>query len=187
MNSTPDDKKLIEELTRGSLKAFDTIYARYVKRLFAYCYQYTRSRQVTEEIVQDVFFNLWQQRHRIDPDRDMAMLLFTISRRRCISSFRSLINLPVFEDYVDYANDISLSADNIHPMEYDEFRNQLLLLINRLPDTQRRIVIYSKFESRSVKEIAAIMQLAEKTVTNQLSLALKTLRDKLRHTLGCKI
>ncbi|MDE7442943.1 MAG: RNA polymerase sigma-70 factor [Muribaculaceae bacterium] len=183
MNS-PDDTKLIKELNKGSLKAFDAIYARYVKRLFAYCYQYTRSRQIAEEIVQDVFFNLWRLRERIDPQRDLAALLFTISRRRCISAFRTMVNLPVFEDYVDYANDIALSADTAHTMEYDEFRNQLLNLIERLPDTQRRIITYSRLEQRHVKEIAELMQLAEKTVINQLSLGLKTLRDELRRTLN---
>ena len=53
------EEDLILDIKNGSKKAFDAIYNMYFKRLYAYCIQYTKSKEKAEEIVQDVFVRLW--------------------------------------------------------------------------------------------------------------------------------
>lgn len=171
------DAELAIELRNGSVKAFDAIYHRYVRRLYAYCYPYLKSRQVTEEVVQDVFVNLWRYHERIDPDRDLGVLLYTIARRYRINALRTVINEPVYEDYVVYQND--LSHEDHSALEYDDVRRMIMMHAAKLPPTQRRVFMLSRFKHKTVDEIACELKLSEKTVHNQLSLALKSLRQAI--------
>ena len=171
------DAELAIELRNGSVKAFDAIYHRYVRRLYAYCYPYLKSRQVTEEVVQDVFVNLWRYHERIDPDRDLGVLLYTIARRYRINALRTVINEPVYEDYVVYQND--LSHEDHSALEYDDVRRMIMMHASKLPPTQRRVFMLSRFKHKTVDEISSELKLSEKTVHNQLSLALKSLRQAI--------
>ncbi|MDE7443870.1 MAG: RNA polymerase sigma-70 factor [Muribaculaceae bacterium] len=176
------DTQLVIELREGSVKAFDMIYHRYVNRLYAYCFPYIKSRQMTEEVVQDVFVNLWRYRDRIDPEKDLSVLLFTVARRYRINALRSVVNAPVYEDYVDYQN--HLSSEDRSTLEYDDLRRMVMRLLRRLPRTQRQVFMLSRFENLTTDEISRKLNLAEKTVANQLSLALKNLRQAMSQAQG---
>lgn len=78
MNSTlhQSEPELIRELKKGSMRAFDAIYSMYFKRLYAYCFQFTKSGEDAEEIVQDVFLRLWNVRESIRQEETLRSLLF---------------------------------------------------------------------------------------------------------------
>lgn len=175
------ETSLMLDLSKGSLKAFDRIYELYARKLYAYCFQCTQSRQITEEIVQDVFVNLWRYHADIDPQRSLSTLLFTIARRYRINAFRSIVNSPVYEDYLDYRDTI---ASESHPgIEYTEFLADIHTALRKLPGRQRQIIILSKFKNLNNSEIGQRLNISEKTVRNLLSAGLKALRGELRHIL----
>lgn len=173
---------LIAELKRGSKKAFDRIYRLYAGRLLAYCVQYTKCREDAEEIVQDVFIALWNGRETIRQDETLYSLLFTISKYRVINAYRSTLNSLVYEDYVNYQNELSTGEDN-HPMEYEQYVSIIQAAIRRLPLTQQHVITLSRFSQLSNREIAERLSLSEQTVKNQLSVGLKTLRALLAQLL----
>ena len=170
---------LIAELKRGSKEAFDRIYKLYAGRLLAYCVHYTKSR---EEIVQDVFVALWNSRETIRQEETLHSLLFTISKHRVINAYRSTLNSPVYEDYVDYQNELSAGED-CDRVEYEQYVKIVKDAIRRLPSTQQRVITLSRFSQLSNKEIAERLSLSEQTVKNQLSVGLKTLRELLAKVL----
>ena len=90
---------------------------------------------------------------------------------------RTVINEPVYEDYVAYQND--LRHDDHCPLEYDDLRRRVLMLAAKLPQTQRKVFMLSRFKNQNVNEISRELNLSEKTVHNQLSLALKAMRSAL--------
>lgn len=55
----------IHQLKSGSRKSFDALYRMYASRIYSYCYQYTKSYEDAEEVVQDVFVKLWSSRESI--------------------------------------------------------------------------------------------------------------------------
>ncbi len=169
---------LIAELKRGSKKAFDRIYKLYAGRLLAYCVQYTKCREDAEEIVQDVFVALWNSRENIRQEETLHSLLFTISKHRVINAYRSTLNSPVYEDYVDYQNELA-TGENCDQVEYEQYVKIVKEAIRRLPSTQQRVITLSRFSQLSNKEIAERLSLSEQTVKNQLSIGLKTLRELL--------
>lgn len=174
-----NEKILIRELKNDSRKAFNAIYAMYAKRLLAYCKQYTKSVEDAEEIVQDVFVRLWNNRGNIRQEETLQSLLFIMSKHSLINAYRSTVNSPVYEDYTNCLSELS-TDDTHYRLEYHEFVSQLKAALKELPETQRKVIELSRFHDLSNKEIAEQLSLSEQTIKNQLSLGLKTLREKLQ-------
>ncbi len=175
------EQELICELQGGSVKAFDAIYEMYARRLYAFCLKYTKSRERAEEIMEDTFIWLWNNRERIIHDKTLKPILFIKSKHLLINEYRKVVNAPVFEDYMDYLDHKSCSAGKTDgDIEYDDFLRMLNKAMDKLPKTQREIIRLSKLEMMNNKEIAECLNYSEQTVKNLLSLGLK----QLRHTLG---
>lgn len=172
------ENQLIDELRKGSHRAFDTIYRMYSKRLYAYSLQFTKSPEEAEEIVQEVFLRLWTHRAAIRQDVTLRSLLFVMAKHHLINSYRQKLNAPEYEEYVEYIH--ALPAEEAHSrLEYQEFLARLRRIMQTLPATQQRVIRLSRIEGLSHKEIAEKLSLSEQTVKNQLSLGLKTLREKM--------
>lgn len=83
----------IKELQRGSYSDFNNLYNLYVDRLYGFVYNLTRSSDMTEEIVQEVFLKVWQIREHISPDYSFQSLLFTIAKNKFLNSLRKQVEL----------------------------------------------------------------------------------------------
>lgn len=176
------EERLISALKLGSGKAFDSIYQMYSKRLYTYCLQFTKSPEESEEIVQDVFVKLWQNRTLIRQNETLRSLLFIMAKHQLINAYRSKVNHPVYEEFIDYKD--TLSVEDAHTrLEYNEFKQAFQKAIDSLPDTQRKVISLSRIHQLSNKEIAEKLSLSEQTVKNQISLGLKVLKEKLNKIL----
>lgn len=164
-------------LKQGSEEAFKSLYDMYAKRLYAFCLEYTKSREDTEEIVQDAFVWLWKNRSSIRQETTIKSLIFLRVRHFLINAWRTRLREPVFEDYVDYIN--LLQDKSSDRLEYDEFLSTVKSILDRLPRTQARVVMMSRIEGFKNKEIAQNLRLSEQTVKNSLSVGLKSLKEEL--------
>jgi len=140
----------------------------------------TKSHSDAKEIVQDTFVRLWLNRENVLPEDSFQAYLFTIAKNAILNKMRTLINMPVFVDYMEYMNERRLSENNItEAIEMDEFRKKLEQAKESLSETQLKVFELSRELGYSHSEVAQQLNLSEQTVRNQLSLALKTLRKKL--------
>ncbi len=179
------EKQYILELNRGSYRAFDALYSIYSRRLYAFALKMTKSHSEAKDIVQDTFVRLWLNRENVLPEDSFQAYLFTIAKNAILNKMRTLINAPVFVDYMEYMNEHRQSDEHItETLEMDEFRKKLELAKKSLPETQLNVFELSKELGYSHTEIASQLNLSEQTVRNQLSLALKTLRKQLADNLG---
>jgi len=169
---------LIQDLKSGSSKAFDRIYQLYAKRLYAFSLQFTKSSEDSEEIIQDVFVKLWQNREKIKQEDTLRSLLFIMTKHQAINAFHSKVNDPIYEDYVDYRNELSV-PDAGQQIEYEEFAKKFTNTLSKLPPTQQKVVHFAKIEQFSNREIAEKLSLSEQTIKNQLSMGLKELKKML--------
>jgi RNA polymerase sigma-70 factor (family 1) len=178
INVECDEKELIRRFKNGSIRAFDGIYDMYAKRLYLFSFQYTKVKEDAEEIVQDVFVQLWNNRTNIKQEETLKSLLFITAKNRLINAFRSHVNSPIYENYIDYQEKI-VGNDYNSRIEYDDFVNQINNAIDKLPPTQQNVIRLSRFEQMNNTEIAKELSLSEQTVRNQLSVGLKCLRKRL--------
>jgi len=177
MHANLNEHNLIRELKRGSQKAFNDIYNMYAKRLYAFCLQYAKMSEDAEEIVQDVFVQLWTKRENIRQEETLRSLLFIMAKHHLINAYKATLNSLVYEDYADYRD--KLADDSYDHLEYEAFVGQLHKALGQLPPTQQKVIELSRLEGLSNSEVAERLSLSQQTVKNQLSLGLKQLRSIL--------
>ncbi|MDD3078052.1 MAG: sigma-70 family RNA polymerase sigma factor [Paludibacter sp.] len=174
------EKQYILELKRGSYKAFDIIYSMYVQRLYGFIFKLTKSEEETKEIVQETFVKLWTSRDNISTETSFQSYLFTIAKNSAINKFRATVNSPVFVDYIHYLNEDKLSENNIAQLlDYDDFRSRLEHAKKYLSNSQLNIFELCKELGYTNADAAEKLNLSEQTIKNQLSAALKILREKM--------
>lgn len=164
-------------MRRDSQKAFETIFERYSKELYAYSQQFTKSAEEAEEIVHDVFLCLWKNRQQLKSVESLRPLLFKMAKFRLINAFRARVGVPAFDEYVELED--QRPADDHLPMEYEETMIQIKHNLNLLPRQQRVIIEMAKFDELTPAEIAKQLGISVQTVRNQLSTGLKKLRQLL--------
>lgn len=181
MHTLPEST-LIYRLKQGDRQAFERLYAMYAKRLFGFCYDYTHSTADAEEVVQDSFVKLWQHKESIQDKETIYHYLFQIAKHQMINRFRRTVNQPSYEAYVDYLDDARMAGQDSasDQVQYQDFQSQLALLEEELSETQRQVFELSVIQGYSHKEISERLDRSEQTVRNQLSQALKFLREKLK-------
>lgn len=172
------EHRLMESLKNGSVRAFNDIFRLYAGKLLAYVSSATKSKEDAEEIVHDIFLNVWNRRHSIDSSRSLASLLFSIAYKKRVDYYRHIVRMPIFEDYINLQNE--LAEEENSRMEYRDFYKMVDKAIRRLPERYRDVVVLSRFRGMTNAEIARQLGISEKTVRNILSLALKQLRQILK-------
>ncbi|VFB13161.1 RNA polymerase sigma factor, sigma-70 family/RNA polymerase sigma-70 factor, Bacteroides expansion family 1 [Bacteroides heparinolyticus] len=169
------EASLILQLKNNSQKAFCLIYRLYASRLFAFALDYCKSREVAEELVEDTFVWLWIKRHTIRQEHTLKALLFIRMRHFLINAYRSTVNSPQYENYLNYIDHLTEEQSDT-PLEYNEFLQKVDTALRKLTKMQQKIVRLSKLEMKSNQEIAQLLGLKEQTVKNHLSAGLRTLR-----------
>lgn len=165
--------------------SFDELYLAYYPAMLSYARMFLRD-QWAEDVVQDVFFNVWKNRHRISTDDPLYKYLLKAVYNRAInyiwkhkrdkqyrSWYGTQIDQMVFDYYDPDKNPILVKI-------YDnDMRQQLRRAVDELPDKRREIFRMRFFENMSNREIGERLGLTVSTVENHMYLALKNLREKL--------
>ena len=170
---------LIRMLVEGSQLAFRHIYDLYAAKLYAFCLQYTKSRNETDEIVQDAFIWLWNHRTELRQRNSLKALPFISIRHQLINAWRRNAKAPVYEDFIDYRDRLCGDRATDADFDYTEFLRVVRQQLDKLPQTQRRVIELSRFDNLAVRDIAQTLSLSEQTVKNNLSIGLKTLKKLL--------
>ena len=171
------DSELVERLCLNDINAFDQIFDRYSEKLYGFTFKYLKSKEETEELIQDVFLKIWENRKNIRKDTSFKSYLFTITYHNICHVFRERqINLK----FIEQIEQNTILIPNIEEqIDYQSALNKIELLIDKLPEKHKAIFIKSRREIKSTREIAEEMKLAPGTIDNIISATLKYLRKKL--------
>lgn len=177
MSPTVPDRIMVENLRKGKIEAFDQIFNSYGNRLYGFVLSYLKSKEETEELVQDVFLKVWENRKKIKTETSLKSYLFTIAYHDLCKHFR---RKKLYEGFVsEKLQTAELSLDLEKQLEYKETLDLVDRLVEQLPEKQKQIFIKSRKEGKTTREIADEMQLAPGTVDNNISAALKFLREHI--------
>lgn len=169
-----NESSLIKQVIEGSERAFNKVYKHYAPRLYGFCYQWTKSKEDAEEIVQETFIKLWATRNNITNRNSLKPLLFTIAHRQIIDLFRQRVRSVTFEDYLLVKESLQDTSDSL---EYEQYMEIVEHSLQLLPQNQQRIFRMSKLEGVPYEEIAKRLNLSVKTIKNESSLGTRTLHD----------
>ena len=87
-----DEIQCIKELRNGSYQAFTQIYEAYADRLYSFVLKQLKNRSLTQDIVQDTFLRLWDNRNQLNSFGNLQAFIFTIAKHQVIDYFRKQVN-----------------------------------------------------------------------------------------------
>ncbi|MGV8138831.1 MAG: RNA polymerase sigma factor [Mangrovibacterium sp.] len=182
MTNTNPNKELAGLLKKGDMVAFDTIYERYCKRLYAFVLKYVKQKEDTEEIVQEVFIKIWEAREKINLYASFESFLFTIAYNSTISLLRKKVNETKYFDYLKTVSRVN-QPEVINEIYYRDIQARIQELLSQLTPRQREIFKLSREEGLSHSEIAVKLNISVRTVKNQMATALAFLKSKIDNSL----
>jgi RNA polymerase sigma-70 factor (ECF subfamily) len=173
------DEGLLKLLKQQELGAFEEIYVRYWKKLYSAAYKRVQSREIAEEIVQDIFTSLWMKRHVLDVDV-LSAYLFTAVKYKIINHLEKEMSRKLYSE-VQLQSSVPVDNSTEEAVLLNELNVALEKEIQKLPPKRQQIFKMSRQEHLSIKQVASHLGISEKTAENQLGKALKVLKVNLKH------
>lgn len=172
------DEELMQEIKAGNMMAFDALYRNYSRRLYKFSIAILKSSEEAENIVQEVFLNLWLNREKIEKGSSVKYYIFTIAYNSSISIIRKRIKESRFIEYLRTLQDINQEPVDMQ-IEYNELEEKLTMIIDSLPERQKEVYLLHRIEGLKYSQIAERLNISVNTIENHISRALKTIREKL--------
>jgi RNA polymerase sigma-70 factor (family 1) len=172
-----NEKELLLRLSGGDESALTQIYILYWKPIFIHAYNVLKDKMVCEDIVQDIFMQLWRKRSTLHITDTLGGYLFAATRYQVFDVIRRSPHKYYLFDNIEERM-YSPSADQA-TIEKD-LQQHITNEVSKLPEKCRLIYKLSREEYLPHKEIAEKLQISIKTVENQLTIALRRLRLSLR-------
>jgi RNA polymerase sigma-70 factor, ECF subfamily len=166
----------VPQARAGEPAAWDTLFRRYQLPLYVYAYELVRNEQSSLDIVQETFIAAVRYIDGLHEDKKFGSWLFGIAHQKCIQHWRKRKEI-LFDDIPETPGDFEGSPDDllIRREQEAEFMN----LLNRLPLSQRSVLLLHFVEDFSLEEIAQITETQLGTVKSRLHYAKKSLRKLL--------
>ncbi len=172
------EKKLIQDLKKGDSSAFDELYQLYARRIYRFAFSFLKNKPDAEEIVQEVFIRVWENREKVKEYYSFRAFLFQIGYHIIIDKFREQLKEKEFIELLK-ANAVVSESDTDRKVDFADLNEQYRNEIENLPERRKTIYKMSRFDGLTYREIAEKLKISPKTVENQMVSALKHLRKKL--------
>ena len=175
---TATDSQLLELIRKDDRVAFTELYNRYWDKLFSVAMHRLNDEHEAEEVVQEVFLSLWQRRATIELTHSLNTYLSVAVKYRIINHLDKQFRKKQHIDHLAIHAPRELDSTSNWLAE-KELRMQLEQTISRLPEKCRIVFLLSREQNKTNAEIAAELNIAEKTVEAHMTKALSTLRQTL--------
>lgn len=172
------EKEFLRQLIAGDATAFRKIYELYQGKLFLYTFRFTKSKSAAEEIVQEVFVRIWERRAQIDEVRNFNAYILRITKNLLIDGLKKAALDRNLQEKIHHSMQAlkSTPADELIEKEIARLYQQAL---DTLTPSQKNVFLLSREEELSYDEIAQKLNIAKNTVRNQMSDALRSIREYL--------
>jgi RNA polymerase sigma-70 factor (family 1) len=182
MPDQDQENELFARICQKDQKAFEQLYRTHYRRLLILAFQYVKSKEMAEEIVNDVLMKIWKEAPRLNIAHSLRPYLSRSVVNRSLNVIRQQNRLTVkLEQYQAGSIKTDESEDQAAVLE-----DQLLKLeqaLEGLPPQCKKILMMSKFEKCKQKEIAERLNVSIKTVKNQLTIGY----EKIRKAIGSPV
>lgn len=173
------DSEILDLILKDEVKGIEYAFHKYYEPLCLHGLRYLRDRHQVEDLVQDLFHDLWKKRESLNIKSSLVGYLKTSVRNRIINHVKSKrVSFGEEDEMKDLSLNEASSQENLENVELEQYMHQA---IESLPEKCRMIFAMSRFEELSYREIAEKLEISPKTVENQISKALKVLREHLMY------
>ncbi|MDB5120266.1 MAG: polymerase sigma-70 factor [Sphingobacteriales bacterium] len=171
-----EDVQLMNRLRLGDDMALKEIYKKYWHLLFSSAYKLLKDQQACEDIIQEIFINLWNKRELIEIKVSLKSYLFASARYEV---YRQVRFGSVREDIFENLHERLHTPSEYGNLEHRELLSQINSIVDKLSTKCKIVYQLSREERLSHKEISCQLNISTKTVENHLNKALRQLRISL--------
>jgi RNA polymerase sigma-70 factor (family 1) len=175
-------------ISQGNEQSLAALYKLFSKRLIHFARVVTRSGDLAEEVVEDVFVKLWSNRHKIMEIDNLTVYLYVAVKNRSLNSIsqkaRELIQAP-FDDLDIEVGD--MTADPYNLLVTSEMMQKMQQAVESLPPRCKMIFKLVREDGLKYKEVADILNISVNTIDVQMAIAIKkicTMLDMNRPHVG---
>ncbi len=173
-----DTDNILELFNSNFNNTVENLFNNHYTELCRKAYRIVNNKDLSEDLVQDVFFKLWEKRNQIVINTSLKAYLNRMVFNESISFLRKNKDLLEFSDEIEQKEINEVSAGSLEQKELQVILNSA---INTLSPRCKTIFLLSRIEELTYKQIAEQLEISVKTVENQMGKALKTLRKILKY------
>ena len=182
MDRWEDLARLGERIANDDQLAYRQLFIQFYNKLSRFVMGFTKSKELTEEIVSDVFINLWRRRKNIGEIKNLKLYLYVSAKNITFNYLKKLHRQNLTDlDAVDI-EPADPFADPGAAMITREMNMKLKAAITALPPRCKLIYTLIKEDGLTYKQTAQLLNISESTVDNQLSLAIKKISGAIHYT-----
>jgi RNA polymerase sigma-70 factor (family 1) len=178
MDASAKETELIEALKRQDATAFSTLYALYVRKIYAYVLGIVKSAELAEDVVQETFVKLWEQAGSLQTDRSLHPYLFTVARNQALNLIKRASRETWISDEI-LAHAMHSSENGFQYTQRRQTGEFIQHAIEQLPPKRRHIYELCRNYGYSYKQAAEKLGISDATVNSQMVKAIKTIKDFL--------
>lgn len=183
--ATYTDEELLALIARGDEGAFNNLFERYRQPLYYFLLRHTKSPEIAEELVIDIFMKLWTGRELAVRIQQPAAFLYKVGYHKAMSFLRTTArHAELNKLYVQRAGSAEAPVpDDI--VIHNELKQLILQAVNQLPPQRKLIYQLSREEGLSHDQIAEALHISRNTVSNSITTATRSIAQYLQeHSTG---
>ncbi len=170
------DERLIAAIKEDSYVNYNKLFERYYARLCQYVFSMLKNKEDSEDVVQELFLNLWNNRKKIVINGNISAYLYKMAKNQTLNFIRSTAS---YRNLLENWETTQPCFYEENQLETDEFRIALFDCINHLPERSRQVLLFHRIKGLKQKEIAEKLTITVKTIKNQIWTSLQKLRKCL--------
>ncbi len=169
--------RVVQEIREGNEESFQKVFHMYYESLCQYAFTLLRDMDDAEDVVQSIFIKIWEKRESLIITQTLKGYLFKAVYHQCVNQIDHRAVRMKFQEVslVEKSNEVQ--QPEAFPNELEE---RVIAAINTLPPQCRTIFMMSRYREMKYVEIANALNLSVNTIENQMSKALRTLREHFK-------
>ncbi len=181
---TLSDQDIATNIQQGDQSTFETLFRTWYPALVGFARKFIQDPAEAEELVQEMFCQLWDKRASFQPTTSLKAYLYAAVRNRCFNHLEHLkVRKKSQEAIAQRITDQGRQSSPVQLMEETETQVRIEEAISELPERCRQVFELSRYEGLKYAEIAKRLDISPKTVEVQIGKALRQLRGALRDLL----
>lgn len=169
----------LTDLSLDSIEAFNLIYVKYCDAIYSNIFKLVKQHEHSQDILQEVFVSLWQNRHQLKQDQSVSGWLFVVSYNKALKFLKKSVKLSL-----NYVEDYDAFEHLVPEEGLDEsvYLSQISILeeaVDALPERKKQVFRLCRFEGKSKEEVALLLGISATSVKDYLKQSNRSIKDYL--------
>lgn len=176
------DNELMLKVKNGDIDKMSLLYERYNRQLYRFLFNMTRQKELSEDMVQNVFLRILKYPESFIGFGEFKMWIYHIARNALYDHFRKVKSTPPHSDIKDYEDKLEGHYSADEHIQKEQELGILKSAMDKLSDENRELIILCRFQELKYSEIATILNTTEGAIKVRVHRALNQLKSNFYKT-----